>query len=92
MAMKPAVPKKEAARHHGSRQHRLAWRNTGTRPLCPPGYLFDGQAQAGNLYRSETITLGDRVKTVDLPLSLNAWSIRLRPARQFDMITPLEAG
>ena len=36
-----------------------------------PGYLFDGRAQAGIFYASETLALGDRVVVVDLPVELD---------------------
>lgn len=36
-----------------------------------PGYLFDGRAQAGIFYRSETLALGDRVAVIDLPATLD---------------------
>lgn len=36
-----------------------------------PGYLCDGRAQAGIFYHSETIALGDRVITIELPAELD---------------------
>ncbi len=36
-----------------------------------PGYLFDGRAQAGIFYASETLALGNRVVVVDLPTELD---------------------
>lgn len=36
-----------------------------------PGYLFDGRAQAGIFYHSETIALGDRIVTLELPTPLD---------------------
>ncbi|MCA9858195.1 MAG: substrate-binding domain-containing protein [Thermomicrobiales bacterium] len=36
-----------------------------------PGYLLDGRAQAGIFYHSETIALGNRVVTIELPTELD---------------------
>jgi molybdate transport system substrate-binding protein len=54
---------------HAKRETGTLMHSRGSGDL--PGYLFDGRAQAGIFYHSETIALGDRVVVIELPATLD---------------------